>query len=147
MRKGSEGKALSPRFTFGLYSAFLACRAMFFRSSLQAKFTVDTIFLRNEGGIFSLQNPATAEPPPSSTGLMWSHIPINNYHQLISCLSLPHSSIKLFLAKLKQFNPKTALWDRTRYEIISLWIISLCVFQKLHHWSLSQLWIEPSLTI
>lgn len=31
--------------TFGLYSAFLALRAMVFRSSLQPRFTVDTMFL------------------------------------------------------------------------------------------------------
>lgn len=92
---GSEGKALSPRFTFGLYSAFLARRAMFFRSSLQARFTVDTIFLRNEGGIVSLQNPLQCHPQ------QYSHIPINNCHQLISCLSLPHSNTKLLLGKLK----------------------------------------------
>lgn len=63
--KGSLGKALSPRLTFGLYSAFLACRAMFFRSSLQARFTVDTIFLRNEGGIFSLHNEPLQSHPPA----------------------------------------------------------------------------------
>lgn len=32
-------------FTFGLYSAFLALRAMVFKSSLQPRFTVDTMFL------------------------------------------------------------------------------------------------------
>lgn len=33
------------KLTFGLYSAFLAWRAIFFKSSLQPRFTVDTIFL------------------------------------------------------------------------------------------------------
>lgn len=28
----------------GLYSAFLACKAIFFRSSLQPRFTVETMF-------------------------------------------------------------------------------------------------------
>lgn len=32
--------------TFGLYSAFLALRAMVFKSSLQPRFTVDTMFLK-----------------------------------------------------------------------------------------------------
>ena len=32
----------------GLYSAFLACRAMFFRSSTQSKVTVQTIFLKKK---------------------------------------------------------------------------------------------------
>jgi hypothetical protein len=32
--------------TWGLYSAFLACKAMALRSSLQSKFTVETIFLK-----------------------------------------------------------------------------------------------------
>lgn len=31
--------------TFGLYSAFLALKAMVFKSSLQPRFTVDTMFL------------------------------------------------------------------------------------------------------
>lgn len=31
--------------TFGLYSAFLALRAIVFKSSLQPRFTVDTMFL------------------------------------------------------------------------------------------------------
>lgn len=31
--------------TFGLYSAFLALRAMVFKSSLQPRFTVETMFL------------------------------------------------------------------------------------------------------
>lgn len=31
--------------TFGLYSAFLACRAMNFRSRGQPRFTVETMFL------------------------------------------------------------------------------------------------------
>lgn len=31
---------------FGLYSAFLACRAIFFKSNLQLRFTVETIFLK-----------------------------------------------------------------------------------------------------
>lgn len=105
LRKGSEGKALSPGFTFGLYSAFLACRAMFFRSSLQAKFTVDTIFLRNRRRIFLLQKPATAEPPPSSAGLMWSHIPIKNCHQLISCL-FPTLALSYFWQNLSNSIPK-----------------------------------------
>lgn len=39
--KGSNNCSL----TFGLYSAFLALRAMVFRSSLQPRFTVDTMFL------------------------------------------------------------------------------------------------------
>ncbi|KIO04086.1 hypothetical protein M404DRAFT_74958, partial [Pisolithus tinctorius Marx 270] len=30
--------------TFGLYSAFLACNAIVFRSSLQSRFTVATMF-------------------------------------------------------------------------------------------------------
>lgn len=34
--------------TFGLYSAFLARSAIVFRSSLHPKFTVDTMFLKNE---------------------------------------------------------------------------------------------------
>lgn len=60
-REGNRDKAQPSGFTFGLYSAFLACRAMFFRSSLQAKFTVDTIFLRNEKGFVILQNEAVTE--------------------------------------------------------------------------------------
>lgn len=32
--------------TFGLYSAFLACNAIFFKSSLHPRFTVDTMFLK-----------------------------------------------------------------------------------------------------
>lgn len=32
---------------FGLYSAFLACNAIFFRSNLQFKFTVETMFLKS----------------------------------------------------------------------------------------------------
>lgn len=32
-------------YTFGLYSAFRACKAIALRSSLQSKLTVDTIFL------------------------------------------------------------------------------------------------------
>ena len=32
--------------TFGLYSAFLACNAIFLRSSLHPRFTVDTMFLQ-----------------------------------------------------------------------------------------------------
>ena len=31
--------------TLGLYSAFLACNAIFFKSSLQPRFTVETMFL------------------------------------------------------------------------------------------------------
>ena len=34
------------RLTFGLYSAFLACKAIFFKSNLQSKLTVDTMFLK-----------------------------------------------------------------------------------------------------
>lgn len=38
---------------------------MFFRSSLQAKFTVDTIFLRNEKEIFLLQKQGITERNPN----------------------------------------------------------------------------------
>ena len=34
--------------TLGLYSAFLAWRAIFFKSSLHPRFTVDTIFLEKK---------------------------------------------------------------------------------------------------
>lgn len=39
--------------TFGLYSAFFACKAIFFRSNLQARLTVETIFLTEQ---VSLEN-------------------------------------------------------------------------------------------
>ena len=39
-------KSYSKFVTFGLYSAFLACNAIFFKSSLHPRFTVDTMFLK-----------------------------------------------------------------------------------------------------
>ena len=42
---GAKGGCEGEGHTFGLYSAFLAWRAIFFRSSLHPRSTVDTIFL------------------------------------------------------------------------------------------------------
>lgn len=38
----------------GLYSAFLACRAIFFRSNLQLRFTVETMFLKKKKSLKTL---------------------------------------------------------------------------------------------
>jgi hypothetical protein len=45
---GSLIRMMTAANRFGLYSAFLACRAIFLRSSLQFKLTVDTIFLKSK---------------------------------------------------------------------------------------------------
>ena len=43
--RGSRILIMTAAKRFGLYSAFLACKAIFFRSNLQFKLTVQTIFL------------------------------------------------------------------------------------------------------
>lgn len=43
--RGSRIRIITAANRFGLYSAFLACKAIFLRSNLQLKFTVETIFL------------------------------------------------------------------------------------------------------
>lgn len=43
----------TPHVTLGLYSAFLACSAIFLRSNLQPRLTVDTIFLKLYFCLFS----------------------------------------------------------------------------------------------
>lgn len=45
---GSRIRIITAANRFGLYSAFLACSAIFFRSNLQLKLTVDTIFLEHK---------------------------------------------------------------------------------------------------
>lgn len=47
-------QATSPAPTFGLYSAFLAWRAMVLRSSRQSRLTVATMFLQNDNSCFSI---------------------------------------------------------------------------------------------
>ena len=46
--RGSRIRIITAAKRFGLYSAFPAFRAMLFRSSLQPRSTVETIFLRHE---------------------------------------------------------------------------------------------------
>lgn len=41
---GSRIRIMTAAKRFGLYSAFLACSAIFLRSSLQFRFTVETMF-------------------------------------------------------------------------------------------------------
>lgn len=47
---GSRMRMMTAAKRLGLYSAFLACSAIFFRSSLQSRFTVATTFCDGEGG-------------------------------------------------------------------------------------------------
>lgn len=42
--RGSRIRMITAAKRFGLYSALRACRAIFFRSSLQLRFTVETMF-------------------------------------------------------------------------------------------------------
>lgn len=44
--RGSRIRIITAANRFGLYSALRACNAIFFRSNLQFKLTVDTIFLQ-----------------------------------------------------------------------------------------------------
>lgn len=53
---GSRIRIITAAKRFGLYSALRACKAIFLRSSLQFKFTVDTIFLRKENKNNSLES-------------------------------------------------------------------------------------------
>lgn len=46
--RGSRIRIITAAKRFGLYSAFLACNAIFFRSNLQFRFTVETMFLQRE---------------------------------------------------------------------------------------------------
>lgn len=46
--RGSRIRIMTAANRFGLYSALRACSAIFFRSNLQLRLTVDTIFLKNE---------------------------------------------------------------------------------------------------
>lgn len=46
--RGSRIRIITAANRFGLYSALRACKAIFFKSNLQLKLTVETIFLRKK---------------------------------------------------------------------------------------------------
>lgn len=46
--RGSRIRIITAAKRLGLYSALRACKAIFFKSSLQHKFTVETIFLKEK---------------------------------------------------------------------------------------------------